>query len=128
MTDALYEAHQEIAAHKAQIAELRAKLVEASKQRDSEYQRFINSERNENSIAIQLADSRAREAKLREALPPLTEKEAQALAMRTDYAVEACDANGENPINEADALEFFRLGYEHARAILRAALREEEPK
>ena len=55
------------------------------------------------------------------ALPPLSEREAQDLAMSTDYAIEACDNNGETPLNVPDAAEFFRLGYESARAAITKA-------
>ena len=55
------------------------------------------------------------------ALPPLSEREAQDLAMRTDYSIEACDNNGETPLNVPDAAEFFRLGYESARAAITKA-------
>ena len=55
------------------------------------------------------------------ALLPLSEREAQDLAMSTDYAIEACDNNGETPLNVPDATEFFRLDYESARAEITKA-------
>ncbi len=51
------------------------------------------------------------------ALPPLSEQSLY-LAIRTDYAIEAFDNNGETPLNVSDAAEFFRMGYEYARAML----------
>ena len=57
-------------------------------------------------------------------------EEATQLSMKTDYAVFADEAEGENPINAADAGAFFLEGYEYAKkqeveqiAILCAHLR-----
>ena len=41
--------------------------------------------------------------------------------MHTDYAIEACDNNGETPLNVPDATEFFRLDYESSRAAITKA-------
>jgi hypothetical protein len=43
----------------------------------------------------------------------LTIDEAEKLAMETDYAVFACEPEG-NEINKADAAAFFLEGYEYA--------------
>jgi hypothetical protein len=47
--------------------------------------------------------------------------EAQILAMKTDYAIDACEPEG-NEINSADAGAFFLEGYKHCIKDINKAL------
>ena len=71
------------------------------------------------SIKTMVVATRAACNKHEVSIPPLGVSQAEGLARKSGYAFAHCDNNGENPVNWADAGQFFNEGYEYARRLMR---------